>query len=101
MEVDRILSLTGYVGDHLLYRQLQVHECYATSGPMGLAAELLASDAVDCLDQESHGVEALESPEPNFFLLGEKSYGRNSTFLMTVGFDQVDEVFGALDERTG
>lgn len=99
VEVDRIVSLTGYVGDHLLYRQLQVHECYATSGPMNLAAELLASDSVDCLDQESHGVEALESPEPNFFLLGEKSYGRNSTFLMTVGWDQVDEVYGALDER--
>ncbi len=101
VEVDRVVSLTGYVGDHTLYRQLQVHECYATSGPMGLAAELLASDATDCLEQESHGVEALESPEPNFFLLGEKSYGRNSTFLMTVGWDQVDEVFGALDERFG
>ena len=29
VEVDHILSLTGRVGDHLLYRQLQVHECYA------------------------------------------------------------------------
>ena len=99
LEVDRVVSLTGYVGDHTLYRQLQVHECYATCGPMGLAAELLASDSADCLDQESHGVEALENPEPGFFLLGEKSYGRNSTFLMTVGWEQVDEVFGALDER--
>ncbi|HZI63358.1 MAG TPA: flavoprotein, partial [Thermoanaerobaculia bacterium] len=25
---DRVLSLTGGVGDHALYRQLQVHECY-------------------------------------------------------------------------
>ncbi|MES1211900.1 MAG: flavoprotein, partial [Acidobacteriota bacterium] len=41
LEVDRILSLTGYVGDHELYRQLQVHECYATCGPMKLSAALL------------------------------------------------------------
>jgi hypothetical protein len=99
LEVDRVVSLTGYVGDHTLYRQLQVHECYATCGPMNLAAELLASDSADCLDQESHGVEALENPEPNFYILGEKSYGRNNTFLMTMGWEQVDQVFGALEER--
>ena len=44
--VDRIIALTGSVGDHTLYRQLQVHECWATSGPMKLAAALLASSAV-------------------------------------------------------
>ena len=46
--VDRILALTGHVGDHLLYRQLQVHECYATSGPMKLAAALMGSEGGDC-----------------------------------------------------
>ncbi len=99
VEVDHVVSLTGYVGDHTLYRQLQVHECYATCGPMNLAAELLASDSADCLDQESHGVESLENPEPDFYILGEKSYGRNNTFLMTMGWEQVDEVFGTLEER--
>lgn len=98
LEVDRIVSLTGYVGDHTLYRQLQVHECYATCGPMNLASELLASDSTDCLEQESHGAAALENPEPDFYILGEKSYGRNNTFLMTTGWDQVDAVFGALEE---
>jgi hypothetical protein len=37
-------------------------------------------------------VEALRVPEPNFFVLGMKSYGRNSTFLLRVGYEQVDEV---------
>lgn len=101
LEVDRILSLTGYVGDHTLYRQLQVHECYATCGPMNLAAEMMASDSVDCLDQESHGAETLRNPEPRFFILGAKSYGRNNTFLMTVGWDQVEEVVTALEESVG
>lgn len=97
LEVDRVLSLTGYVGDASLYRQLQVHECYATSGPMKLAAALLAEGGGgDCLEQESHGAEALVNPEPGFFLLGSKSYGRNSTFLMRVGWQQVDEVFSLL-----
>ena len=36
--VDRIVSLTGSVPDARMYRQLQVHECWATSGPMKLAA---------------------------------------------------------------
>ncbi|MFB6372503.1 MAG: flavoprotein, partial [Bradymonadaceae bacterium] len=67
-------------------------------GPIDLAASLLSSDAgADCLDQSSSGVEALEHPEPAFFVLGSKSYGRNSTFLLDIGFDQIAEVFGAID----
>jgi hypothetical protein len=95
--VDRVLGLTGAVGDHAMYRQLQVHECWATSGPMKLAAALLGAGGGDCLAQESHGAETLVNPEPGFFILGAKSYGRNNTFLMRVGWQQVDEVFGLLD----
>ena len=94
--VDRVVSLTGYVPDASLYRQLQFHECYATSGPMKLAAALLGSAGGDCLAQESHGAETLRSPEPGFFVLGSKSYGRNTTFLMRVGWQQVDEVMSLI-----
>ncbi|MGH3821398.1 MAG: FAD-dependent oxidoreductase, partial [Pseudonocardiaceae bacterium] len=96
--VDRIVALTGFLGDTSLYRQLHVHECYATAAPMNLSAALLgaAGDGpADCLAQASHGVDALRSPEPNFFVLGMKSYGRNSTFLLRVGYEQVDEVANA------
>jgi thioredoxin reductase len=96
VDVDRVLSLTGYVGDDRLYRQLQVHECYATSGPMKVAAALLGAASDDCLDQTSHGADTLVNPEPGFFLLGSKSYGRNPTFLMRVGWEQVEEVFTLL-----
>ncbi len=91
--VDRVLSLTGYVGDQSIYRQLQVHECYASGAPMKLSAALLGDASGDCLVQTSHGVDTLRNPEPGFFILGSKSYGRNSTFLMGVGWDQVREVF--------
>jgi thioredoxin reductase len=96
LHVDRIVSLTGGVGDDTLYRQLQVHECYAFSAPMKLSAALLGAAGGDCTQQESHGVDTLKNPEPNFFILGDKSYGRNNTFLLRVGWMQVDEVFAEL-----
>ena len=97
VEVDRVLSLTGSLGDTGLYRQLQVHECYAFAAPMKLSAALLGAAAGgDCLAQTSHGADTLVNPEPGFFILGAKSYGRNNTFLMRVGWEQVAEVFGAL-----
>ncbi len=96
--VDRILSLTGYVPDDRLYRQLQVHECYAFAAPMKLSAALLgaAGGGGDCLAQTSQGAETLVNPEPNFYILGIKSYGRNTNFLMRVGWEQVAEVFGRI-----
>ena len=100
VRVDRIVSLTGSVGDAKLYRQLQVHECWATSGPMKLAAALLASTATDCLEQESLGADTLKNPEPDFYILGSKSYGRNTAFLMRVGWEQVDQVFEILGAVT-
>jgi cation diffusion facilitator CzcD-associated flavoprotein CzcO len=100
--VDRVLALTGAVGDHALYRQLQVHECYASGAPMQLAAALLgASGGGDCMAQEGLGAETLLNPEPRFFILGAKSYGRNSAYLMRIGWQQVDGAFGLLAESFG
>jgi hypothetical protein len=96
VNVDLILALTGYVGDPGLYRQLQVHECYATSAPMKLASALLGQGSSDCLTQVSHGAETLANPEPGFFVLGIKSYGRSGGFLMRIGWAQVDEVFSLI-----
>ena len=99
VDVDEVVSMTGAVGDASIYRQLQVHECYATEGPIGLAATLLGSAGGDCLAQEAVGIDVLRNPEPRFFVLGMKSYGRNNTFLLRVGWEQVEEVFTALDSE--
>jgi hypothetical protein len=96
LRVDRIVSLVGSVGDHELYRELQVHECYATSGPIRLAAQLLGEASADCLAQPAAGIDLLSNPEPRFFILGSKSYGRNSAFLMRTGWQQVETVMRAL-----
>jgi hypothetical protein len=94
VRVDRVLSLTGYVPDAGLYRQLQVHECYATGAPMNLATQLLSAGD-NCLELPAQGVDALRTSEPGFFVLGAKSYGRLSHFLLQHGYEQVNTVFGA------
>ncbi len=91
--VDRIVANVGYAPDTDLYRELQVHECYASQGPMKLAAALLGQNSDDCLQQSSPRPDTLKNPEPNFFILGAKSYGRNSNFLLRVGFEQIRDVF--------
>jgi thioredoxin reductase len=92
-EADRVVANVGYTPDTDLYRELQVHECYASLGPMNLAAALSKVASADCLSIPAQGANTLRSPEPNFYVLGAKSYGRNSNFLMRTGFEQVREVF--------
>ncbi len=91
-DVERIIGNVGYTPQTDLYRELQIHECYATLGPMSLAAALMKHGG-DCLTVPSQGAAALRNPEPNFYILGAKSYGRNSNFLLRVGFEQVRDVF--------
>ncbi|MFP3989738.1 hypothetical protein U9R90_20135 [Streptomyces sp. E11-3] len=95
LSVDHVVSLTGYTGDATLYRQLQVHECYATGAPMNLSAALLAASGAgaDCLAQPAPGLDQLRTPEAHFFILGAKSYGRLNTFLLRTGYEQVDALF--------
>jgi Pyridine nucleotide-disulphide oxidoreductase len=92
-DVDRIIGNVGYTPDTNLYRELQVHECYASLGPMNLAAALGGTRDVDCTKQTCQGAETLRNPEPNFYVLGAKSYGRSSNFLLRVGFEQIREAF--------
>jgi len=93
-DCDRVLANIGYTPANDLYRELQVHECYASLGPMGLAAALAkVGGSVDCLNIPAQGAAALRNPEPNFYILGAKSYGRTSNFLLKTGLEQVREVF--------
>ena len=93
--VDRIVANVGYSPDNSLYRELQVHECYASRGPMNLAAALLAAggDGDDCLAVPPLGAATLQNPEPGFFILGSKSYGKGFNFLLKTGLEQIRDVF--------
>jgi len=95
-EVDQVIVHTGFGPDDSLYRELQIHECYASRGPMKLAAALRGANAADCLTAPAFGADALANPEPDFYVLGHKSYGRTSHFLLETGFRQVHDVIGEL-----
>jgi thioredoxin reductase len=99
IEVDEIIANVGFRPDSRIYEELQIHECYATQGPMKLAAALLGNESADCLDQKSGGPQALLNPEPNYYILGAKSYGRRSNFLLSVGYEQIREVFTLIGDR--
>lgn len=94
--VDRILARVGFQPDRNLYGELQVHECYASAGPMKLAAALLGAGSADCLSQPASSAEVLTNPEPGFFILGAKSYGRNSNFLFRTGVEQVKTLLASI-----
>ncbi|HET9252049.1 MAG TPA: hypothetical protein VFP58_08040 [Candidatus Eisenbacteria bacterium] len=104
LEVDRVLALVGYRPDLSITRELQIHHCYASEGPMKLAAAILSAGiassahAGDCLSQVSHGPESLRNPEPGFFVLGAKSYGRNASFLLSLGHRQIEDVLTLLGD---
>lgn len=90
IRVDRVLALVGYRPDLEMTRELRVHHCYESEGPMKLAAAIQGAGggAGDCLAQVPHGPASLETPEPGFFVLGAKSYGRNPDFLLAIGHQQ-------------
>ncbi len=69
-DVDRIIASVGYRPDFSIYRELQVEECPAHEGPAR---------------------SSIITTEPNFFVLGAKSRGRDSQFLLKPGFEQVRE----------
>lgn len=99
VEVDRIIANVGYRPDNRLYSELQVHECYVSGGPIELASALMKAPSADCLKQPAQGVETLITPEPDFYILGAKSYGRNSQFLLSAGREQIRELFSLIGDR--
>ncbi|GEM_PF-265113 len=92
LQFDRVIINVGYRGDNELFRELQMHLCYATEGPMALATALVGSSG-DCMTAVPPGVMTARTTEGRFFLLGIKSYGRLSNFLYRNGLDQVRDIF--------
>ncbi len=98
---DEIIGLTGYGPDRSMYGELQLHECYASFGPMKLAASLTNSAGNGCATQAHRSSEILHHPEPGFFILGAKSYAKNSSFLLQIGHAQIRDLYFLLQENRG
>ena len=98
IDVDRVVGLVGCRPDRSLTEELQIHECYASGGPMKLAASLLGETSADCLEQAAPGAETLGNPEPGYWFLGARSYGRDSRFLLRSGLEQIEAVLDVLSQ---
>jgi len=90
-EVDEVIVNTGFGPDNSLYRELQVHECYASLAPFELSAALLGSGAAGGTPP-TMAAEHLSHPEPDFWILGAKAYARHNSFLLGQGYAQVEQV---------
>src|SRR5262249_16666283 len=97
-EVDRLIANVGYSPDSSIYRELHIEESYLTQGPLALAATLSYRNGFDPSRTPMPGA-TLKNPEPNFYILGAKSFGRDSRFLLRTGFEQIREVFSLVAGR--
>ena len=60
------------------------------------SAPLIDPNLHSCGTVRPHGVDELRHPEPGFYIVGMKSYGRAPTFLLLTGYEQVRSVAAAL-----
>ncbi len=97
--VDRIIAAVGFRPDLELARELQTRLCCATESVYNLAAALLGDSESDYLSGNSHSPETLLHPEPGYFTLGMKSYGRTPDFLIRTGREQVESVLGWMEKN--
>jgi len=93
--VDRIVVATGLRPNLEMLRELRVAIDPATEAPPALSP-LIDPNFHSCGTVPPHGVDELTHPEPGFYIVGSKSYGRAPTFLMATGYEQVRSVVAEL-----
>ena len=93
--VDRIIAATGQRPDLSLTRELRLDldpwlESAKALGP------LIDPNIHSCGSVPPHGHRELSHPEPGFYTVGIKSYGRAPTFLLLTGYEQVRSIAAAI-----
>ena len=92
---DRIIVATGQRPDLSLTRELRLEldpwlESVRALGP------LIDPNQHSCGSVPPHGHREVSHPEPGFYTVGIKSYGRAPTFLLLTGYEQVRSVAAAI-----
>lgn len=95
LDLDRIVVATGFRPDLSMLREVRVALDPAVEAPPALAP-LIDPNQHSCGTVPPHGFRELAHPEPGFYIVGMKSYGRAPTFLMATGYEQVRSVVAAL-----
>jgi hypothetical protein len=89
-EFDAVAAFTGYRPDLSFLSELTLDLSPATEGTRGLHAALAC--AKDCLSVPEVSPADLASGEPGFHLIGSKSYGRSSAFLLKDGIRHAEMI---------
>jgi hypothetical protein len=93
--VDRIVSATGFRPDHGFVSELRL-DLDPIIGSTRALAPLIDPNEHSCGTVPPHGADELGHPEPGFYAIGMKSYGRAPTFLLATGYEQARSVVAAL-----
>jgi thioredoxin reductase len=89
--VDEVVAATGFRPELGMLRELRLELDPITEAPVRLAP-LIDPNVHSCGTVPPHGETELAHPEAGFYLVGMKSYGRASTFLLLTGYEQVRSI---------
>ncbi len=93
--VDSIVASTGQRPDLAMTRELRLALDPALESAQVLGP-LIDPNEHSCGTVRPHGARELAHPEPSFYIIGSKSYGRAPTFLLATGYEQARSVAAML-----
>ncbi|HCS61533.1 MAG TPA: flavoprotein [Microbacterium sp.] len=93
--VGHVFALTGFRPNTEMLREVRTALDPALEAVAGIAAEI-DPNIHSCGSVGATGARELVQPEPGFFIVGAKSYGRAPTFLALTGYEQVRSVVAHL-----
>jgi hypothetical protein len=90
---DEILANVGFQPDNRLVGELQIERHFAWDSPARL---------MKALDEGmSSEPQSLVCPEPNYYILGRKLFGRRPGFELSIGYQQIRQAFAIIGDRPG
>ncbi len=95
LAADRVVVLTGFRPDLSFLSEMRLDLDPTLQAPTRIAAEV-DPNVHSCGTVAATGAAELAQPEPDFYIVGAKSYGRAPTFLALTGYEQVRSVVAAL-----
>ncbi|MFC0626068.1 NAD(P)-binding domain-containing protein [Kribbella deserti] len=93
--VDTVVKSTGFRPDHDMVSELRL-DLDPILGSTRALAPLIDPNKHSCGTVPPHGVDELSHPEPGYYAVGAKAYGRAPTFLLATGYEQARSVAAAL-----
>lgn len=95
LAADRVVVLTRFRPDLSFLSELRLDLDPTLQAPVRIAAEV-DPNVHSCGSVTATGAADLAHPEPDFYVVGAKSYGRAPTFLALTGYEQVRSVVAEL-----